>query len=417
MSQPPPLSTLVEQTLSGLSPIQTIMKMAEERNIKHLGLDPEKIISFGGGWCNHNAPPLLQQIYQNICKDTHQFHQSGRYSAILGDHSCRQQLAQYENQIFHIKHITPENICLGHSSTQLFHDSIRTLINPGETISVLDPTYANYFNAIKCALPDSSINYIPALDTTNWTYLQNTEDALEKLKQACANKTRLLVIPVPDNPTSQIPSNTFIKGCYEILEDTNGFLLLDFAYKTLYFTTPPPCFSWSPNDKPNLISLHTNSKWLSSLGRRFGWVEAHPTIIKGIEKINESTLLSADTLHSMATAQFLKTTLQQKTLHDYITKTRNLYEKTAKILTQSIEKYLGWPYLAPQGGLYTCSPTPNNQFSVDYSESLLKKTGVLVIPGNGFGPSMTHAIRLSYGPLCYNHEAIIEGIERIAHYS
>jgi aspartate/methionine/tyrosine aminotransferase len=416
MKQPPPLSNLVEHTLAGLSPIQTIMKMADERNIKQLGLDPSNVISFGGGWCNHHAPPLLQTIYQEISSDTKQFHRSGRYSAILGNYNCRQQITNYEKHIFKIKNLSVENICLGQSSTQLFHDIIRTLSNPRQKISVLDPTYANYFNAIKCALPGSTIKYIPALNTRNWTYLQTPDQSLEKLKQQCTNGTKMLVLPVPDNPTSQIPSNEFIKGCYEILEDNNSFLVLDFAYKTLYFNQPPQCFSWSPNEMPNLVSLHTNSKWLSSLGRRFGWIEAHPTIIKGIEKINESTLLSADTLHSLATSQFLKITLQQNMLIDYITETRKLYQKTAKILINSINKHLGWSYLVPQGGLYTCCPTPNNQFSIDFSEDLLKNTGILVIPGYGFGPSMNNAVRLSYGPLCYNHVAIQEGIERIARY-
>ena len=52
----PHLSTLIEESLAGLSPIQTIMKMAEDRNIQRLGLKPEEVISFGGGWCNHQAP-------------------------------------------------------------------------------------------------------------------------------------------------------------------------------------------------------------------------------------------------------------------------------------------------------------------------------------------------------------------------
>lgn len=128
-------------------------------------------------------------------------------------------------------------------------------------------------------------------------------------------------------------------------------------------------------------------------------------------------LLSPDTLHSITTAQFLQTTLKDKTLLNCITNIRKLYQQTAEVLIIFIQKQLGWPYLTPQGGLYTCCPTPNNQFSVDYSENLLKKTGVLVIPGNGFGPSMDNAIRLSYGPLCYTHEAIKEGIERIAQHT
>jgi aspartate/methionine/tyrosine aminotransferase len=99
----------------------------------------------------------------------------------------------------------------------------------------------------------------------------------------------------------------------------------------------PPCFSWSPEEKPHLISLHSNSKWLSSLGRRFGWMEATPAVIAGMEKIIESTLLSPDTLHSMATAQFLETTLPHNQLSGYINEIRGLYKETAQVLTHSIK--------------------------------------------------------------------------------
>ncbi len=162
--------------------------------------------------------------------------------------------------------------------------------------------------------------------------------------------------------------------------------------------------------------LHSNSKWLSSLGRRFGWVEANNTVINGLEKINESMLLSPDTLHSMTTARFLEHTLADGSLKQYIDETRRLYERTAQVMISSIDSQLGWRRLSPDGGLYTCCPTPGHLQPRRFVERLLKATGVLLIPGNGFGPSMDYGVRLSYGPLCYEHEKIIEGIERISRY-
>jgi len=62
------LSCLVEEDLRGLSPIQTIMKMAEDQSIRAMGVDPAKVISFGGGWCNHTAPEKLRNIYQELLR-------------------------------------------------------------------------------------------------------------------------------------------------------------------------------------------------------------------------------------------------------------------------------------------------------------------------------------------------------------
>jgi len=410
------LSDLIENTLQGLSPIQTIMKMAEDHHIKSLGLDPSKVIGFGGGWCNHSSPDLLIECYRKISNDPDLFHQSGRYSPIKGSYECMDQLCQFEKLIYSIPDLTVENMILGDSSTQLMHDLLRVLQNPGSDVCVLDPTYANYVNTVKCALPDSALCFVPALDPNTWSYLSDPQQSLDVLQEYCEHGAKTFIIPVPDNPTSQIPSDEFIKSAAEIMKDHHGFLILDFAYKALYFDTMPSCYSWSPNQYENVIMVHSHSKWLSSLGRRFGWIEAHPDVIRGLEKITESTLLSPDTMHSMATTCFLKESLKDQSLRKYIEDTRMLYKKTADVLFNQINTHLGWKLLSPKGGLYTVCPTPHNQDPVSFVETLLKKTGVLLIPGIGFGPSMSKAVRISYGPLCYDHEKIEEGIKRIGKY-
>ena len=409
-------SSLIESELQGLSPIQTIMKMAEPRNIQLMGLNPDNVISFGGGWCNHKAPELLRMIYKEIIENADLFHKSGRYSPIKGQYDCCEQLCQFEKNIFHISQLKPDNIILGHSSTQLFHDVLRVIQNPGQGVCFLDPTYANYHNAVKCALPKSKVFHVFALDANTWQYFLDPERSLELLKQYCSQGVKSFVLPVPDNPTSQIPLNSFLKASLEIMEDYHGFLIIDFAYKELWFDKKPACFSWSPNDYENLITLHSNSKWLSSLGRRFGWIEAHPNTIKGLEKIIESTLLSSDTLHTMTTTRFLEESMKNKSLESYIDSIRTLYQKTAKVMTDAIENYLKWSYLPPMGGLYTVCPVPNQKNPVAFVEDVLRQTGVLLIPGIGFGPSMNYGLRLSYGPLCYDHELIKEGIKKVGEY-
>jgi len=100
------------------------MKMAEPDNIRKMGVDPNSMISFGGGWCNHFAPESLRRIYEEIAQDKYQFHDSGRYSPIIGNTQCRHQLARLETEIYGISTLSEANIVLGQSSTQLFHDTL-----------------------------------------------------------------------------------------------------------------------------------------------------------------------------------------------------------------------------------------------------------------------------------------------------
>ena len=411
----PGLSTLVEKTISGLSPIQSIMKIADPRNIVKMGLDPEKVISFGGGWCNHESPEKLREIYIDICSDAAAFHGSGRYSAITGNYELKEQLCDFERKIFSVNGLNPENICVGHSATQLFHDVLRVICDPGDGIVVLDPSYVNYFNAAKCALPGSTVHFLPALDPDTWEYMPDPEIPEEILKDLCgAGRIKALVIPDPDNPTSQIMPAGTLGAFLDILADAGAYLVMDHAYKTQYFGGMPETYSWSSADIPNLISIHSNSKWLSSLGRRLGWLEAPSVINEAMERLVESTLLSPDSLHSAATVRFLEESLADGSLIGYIDDMRGLYRRTAGVTMKAVDEHMGLPRLEPMGGLYTCVKVGTDP--VRLTEELLRETGVLFIPGTGFGPSMDEGIRVSYGPLCDRHEKIIEGMERVGNY-
>src|SRR5215217_4156730 len=108
-----PLSKLVREQMARPSPIRHIMKMAERQNILALGLDPDDVISFGGGWVNHPAPEPLRQAYLETASDTVAFHKSGGYTATLGDLECRQQLARFDTHLFGVPRLGPEHIAIG----------------------------------------------------------------------------------------------------------------------------------------------------------------------------------------------------------------------------------------------------------------------------------------------------------------
>ena len=106
-SLPAPLSSLVRAQMAHPSPIRQIMKMAERQNILAIGLNPDDVISFGGGWVNHPAPDEFRQAYQDIVKDPALFHKSGGYTATLGDLECREQIARFDAHLFGVPRLGP----------------------------------------------------------------------------------------------------------------------------------------------------------------------------------------------------------------------------------------------------------------------------------------------------------------------
>ena len=197
----------------------------------------------------------------------------------------------------------------------------------------------------------------------------------------------------------------------ESIKKVGGFLIIDFAYKELVYEDKlPSYFSWSPNE--NFISLRSNSKWCRGLGRRLGWIEAPKFVINAMESIQSSTILCPDTLHQMALTKFINDSIEDNTLTDYILETKKMYKHAAKKTVELIKQNLEFKIIEPDGGLYIFMKVDTD--GQEFVQEMLKKTGVLFIPGWGFGNTGKNAVRVSFGPLVNNISKIEEGIIKIS---
>jgi aminotransferase len=408
------LSRLVRDQIARPSPIRQIMKMAERQNIRAMGLNPDDVISFGGGWVNHPAPEPLRQAYQAIAADVASFHKSGGYTATLGDGECREQLARFETHLFGVPRLTAEHIAIGAGSTQLTHDLFRTLLDPGDTVLLMDPTYANYEGQLAFAVPGTKIARLPLLEPDTWTY---TPTAAPELAIAAFHRAfdqhhpRLVLFGAPDNPTSQILPHALVDTMRERTADHDAWLAIDFAYKCQFFQDPPAYYAWTPADHRRVIGIHSNSKWGRGLGRRLGWLTATPAVVEAIERVQQCSLLCPDTLSQMAMARYLPQAIDDGSLRAYVNETNDTYRRAAAVTLDAIDKHLGRPRLTPMGGLYTVVDVGTDADA--FVPRALQATGVLAVPGRGFGPSLANGVRISYGPLVTSPERITEGIERL----
>ena len=321
-------------------------------------------------------------------------------------------IIKFEEHLYDIKNLSPSNIAIGHSSTQLANDLFNVLMNPGDSILLLDPSYCNYPTQVLTAIHDIKILRFPVIDIKKWKY--DAESKIEEFKEfILENKPKVTLLIVPDNPSSQILSHDFVQTVLDAVSETGGFLIIDFAYREIVFRDKyPEYFSWSPMD--NYIALHSNSKWCRSLGRRMGWIKAPEFVIEALESMLNSSILCPDTLHQMAFVEYVDVAIRKHTLKPYLKKISRQYESAAERTVKAIEKYLGLPCFIPQGGLYTCVNVGMN--SAQFTEDVLKAASVLLVPGWGFGRTMADAVRISYGPLVNEPVKIEKGIERIGEY-
>ena len=410
----PVLSALVRDQISRPSPIRQIMKMAEPQNIRAMGLDPAQVISFGGGWVNHEAPEEFRQAYQSVVNDAETFHKSGAYTATLGDSDCREQIARFEEHLFGVPRLGAENIAIGLGSTQLTHDLFRTLLDPGDTVMLLDPTYANYEGQLAFSVPGIKVVRLRVLDPQTWSYLPETDPAgiaREFSRLFDSHRPRLVLFGAPDNPTSQVLPQSLADVMLAKTSEAGAWLAIDFAYKCQYFQTPPAYYAWSPADHPNVVGIHSNSKWARGLGRRLGWVEAHASVVEALERVQQCSILCPDTLSQMTMARYLKTAIGSGSLRRYVDDANSIYKNAAQVTVNAVDRHLQRPRLTPAGGLYTVVDIGTN--AEEFVPRALKATGVLVVPGAGFGASLTNGVRISFGPLVRDTAKIEEGLARL----
>jgi aspartate/methionine/tyrosine aminotransferase len=113
----------------------------------------------------------------------------------------------------------------------------------------------------------------------------------------------------------------------------------------------------------------------------------------------------------MALSDYITESISKDSLRPYIRQTAKLYETAARRTVEAIEAHLAMPCLEPQGGLYTVVRT--GEESSEFTLKLLENTGVVVVPGWGFGATLEQAVRLSYGPLVHDLDKIDEAMQRV----
>ena len=395
------------------SPIRDIMKLADRRNIEAMGLDPDDVISFAGGWVNHEAPDALRREYAAVADDPQLFHELGAYSPTRGLPRMRDALLAVDAALYGTPGLADEHLLVGSSSTQLTHTLFTTLLDPGDRVVLFDPSYANYGPQLDLGPEGTEVVWLPVFDREAWSFMPDAGAVVAAFERIVRERApRLVLFSSPDNPTSQLIRDDVFFDLLEIAARANCFVVVDFAYRAQCFVTPEPDhFSASPAEHPNLIRLHSNSKWCRGLGRRLGWVEAAPHVIDALEVVQQSTALCPDSVHQYALAAYLEKALPDGSLQGYMAETNALYARAATHTVACVRRYLDMPCLDAEGGLYTVVDVGRN--GDEFVREVLPKTGVLLVPGSGFGPALENGVRVSFGPLVHDLERIEEGFRRV----
>ena len=327
---------------------------------------------------------------------------------------CREQIARFEEHLFGVPRLGPEHIAIGMGSTQLTHDLFRTLLDPGDTVMLLDPTYANYEGQLAFSVPGVKIVRLRVLDPQTWSYLPETDPAgiaREFSRLFDQHRPRMVLFGAPDNPTSQVVPQALADVMLAKTSDAGAWLAIDFAYKCAVLPGAACVLRVvarrSSEHRRHSLELEVGARTRAALG----WIEAHPSVVEAVERVQQCSILCPDTLSQMTMAKYLKAAIADGSLKKYVADANALYKNAADVTLKAVDTHLQRPRLTPFGGLYTVVDIGTN--ADEFVPKALKATGVLVVPGGGFGESLKNGVRISFGPLVRDTAKIDEGLARL----
>ena len=277
--------------------------------------------------------------------------------------------------------------------------AISTLVNPGEEVIIPDPGVPTYTSAANFI--GAKPVYVPLYEKNSF---QLSPDDLEK---KITDKTKLIIINSPANPTGSVMTKDEIFQVAQIAKKYNVYLLTDEVYSRLIFDSDKGFFSPASLDKckDRTIIINGLSKAFAMTGWRIG-------VAIGPEEIISKMGLIVETISS-CTPPFCQYAGLEAVVGDQsaLKKMKKEYEERKKILVEGLNEVKGISCVNPGGAMYVFpNITKTGMDSDTFSEYVLDKIGVGVLPGNNFGENGEGYIRMCYAT---SQEDILLALSRL----
>ncbi|MEM2135995.1 MAG: pyridoxal phosphate-dependent aminotransferase [Candidatus Freyarchaeota archaeon] len=271
-----------------------------------------------------------------------------------------------------------------------------SLINPGDEVLIPVPVWPSYKDIVEMA------EGVPKEVLFGEDYSLNEE----AIKEAITDKTKVIIINSPNNPTGGALTREEMKAIVDIVAEKGLYIFSDEIYDALTYDgfSNTSILSF-PEIRDQTVYFHGFSKTYSMTGWRLGYAVAHPKIVDAMSKIQQNSTTCATSFVQKAAVEALKGS--QKCVEEM----RREYDKRRKVIVKALNQIDGVSCPMPRGAFYVF---PNiSEYSKDsfqVAEKLLESKGVCLTPGRTFGSNGEGHLRISYAA---SLEDIKEGIKRL----
>ncbi len=319
------------------------------------------------------------------------------YTSNAGLLELRQGVCDYYARRFNIHgYEAKKNALITVGASEAIDIVMRAILNPGDEVIVLNPSYVSYSPTIKLA--GGVPVYINLKEENRFKLLP------EDLENAITDKTKMLFINFPSNPTGGVMSKEDYEKIVPIIKKHDLVVLSDEIYCELSYGHKFTSIASFDEIKDQVILLNGFSKAYSMTGWRLGYVLAHEDIISAITIIHQYVIMCPSTISQYAAIEAINHGDKDCEIH------KESFEQRRNFIVNGLNK-IGLTCHMPEGAFYVFpSIKSTGMTSEEFCEELIMQEKVAVVPGNAFGECGEGYIRISYA---YSIEEIKIALERM----
>lgn len=375
-----------------IAPAAQAMRPSGIRRFFDLAAEMPDCISLGVGEPDFKTPWAVREAGIESLELGHT-----RYTSNAGLKELRIEISCYLERRFGLRYDPMSQVLITVGGSEAIDMCIRTLVQPGDEVIIPEPCFVCYepITTLSGGVPVP----VPC----------RAEDAFrlraDALAAAITPRTKLLIMPFPNNPTGAVMEKEDLEAIAQVLRGTNIMVLSDEIYAELtYGLQPHVSIASLPGMAERTVVVNGFSKTYAMTGWRLGYACGPAPILQVMTKIHQSAIMSAPTTSQYAAI----TALRDCDLE--IDRMRDEYNMRRRLVVRSFNE-MGLHCFEPRGAFYAfpCIQS-TGMTSEEFCTRLLEKKHVAIIPGGAFGASGEGYARVSYA---YSVEHLTEALKRI----
>lgn len=321
------------------------------------------------------------------------------YTSNAGLKDLKKEIGKYLERKIGVSYDENKEIIVTVGGSEGIDLAFRTMLDPGDEVLIPQPSYVSY---LPCAvLADGAPVVIPLQEKNEFKLTK------EELEAAITPKTKILVLPFPNNPTGAVMSKEDLEPIAEVVKKHDIYVLSDEIYSELTYKDRHASIAAFPGMKERTLVINGFSKGFAMTGWRLGYVCAPEKIAQQMLKVHQYAILCAPTNSQYAAIEGLRH------CDGEVQEMRTAYNQRRRYLLHEFKR-MQLDCFEPFGAFYVF---PNIQefgmTSEEFATRLLEEEKVAVVPGSAFGESGEGYIRVSYA---YSLEDLKEAIGRLGRF-